>query len=444
MLGVDYGEAAVLAIRRLHKEYEAAIKPFIPGTTRINYSGHVFGVEERINLLNVVMDYWLTAGYWVQLFENKMRRFFKSRDFVFTVSGSSANLLMVASLCANTYGLDRREEDFQGLRPGDEVITPAMTFPTTLAPIVQCGLVPVFVDVDLGTYNVSVERVIEAYGPKVKAVFLPHTLGIPFEADKISQFCKEAGLWLIEDGCDSLGATVNGQLVGTFGALSSLSMYPAHHITSGEGGAVIVNHPRLIRTVRSMMSWGKDCWCDPGKSNTCGKRFGWQLGDLPEGYDHKYIYSNIGYNLKPTDMQGAIAAAQADRIEYIVERRRHNFLRLGDILHKAGAQQRLILPSWPANSVLSPFAFPITIKPDSGLSRDRVVAALEAANIETRTMFGGNILRQPGYRSIPHRVVGDLENTDLVMNNTFFVGVWPGLTDEMIDYLAMKIVKIVK
>lgn len=430
-------------VRQWHDLQEAARRPFVPGQTKINYSGYVFGVEERLNLLSIVLDYWLTAGKWTAEFERKMVAFFGSRDFVFTCSGSAANLIMVASLCANTWATDRRDHwnDLPPLQPGDEVVTTALSFPTTVGPIVQHGLVPVFIDCEVPYYNPSYEQVREAVGPKTKAVFLAHTLGLPFDAAAIRDLCDRCGLWFLEDGCDALGATVDGRLVGTFGAMSSLSMYPAHHITSGEGGAVVVNHPRLKRTVRSMQSWGKDCWCDPGKNDTCGKRFGWQLGDLPLGYDHKYIYSNIGYNLKPTDMQAAVACAQADRIEHIVRRRRQNFFLLRDLLTARGAEDKLVLPRWADNAEPSPFGFPITVKTYRGVDRDRVVAHLESKGIETRTMFGGNILRQPGFKGIKHRVEGTLFETDRVAANTFFVGVWPGLTDEMVGYMVEQIME---
>ena len=442
--GEDIRREMQALMRRYHELSQSPERkrPFEPGKTRINYSAYIFGEEERLNLLDVTLDYWLTAGRWTQEFEAKMKAFFGSRDFVFVNSGSAANLLMVSSLCANTLGDDLRSViDLPRLLPGDEVITPAMTFPTTVAPLVQNGLMPCFVDCELGTYNVDPQMISDAIGPNTTAVLIPHTLGNPCDMHAIADICKHNRLWLLEDGCDVLGGKFDGQLCGTFGAMSSLSMYPAHHITTGEGGAVIVNHPRLKRTVRSMQSWGKDCYCDPGKSNTCGKRFDWELGDLPHGYDHKYIYSNIGYNLKATDMQAAIGCAQADRIPFIVQRRRANFLylyfKLADLVDK------LILPKWDILAEPSPFAFPLTVKSEAGLSRDKITAKLEAANIETRTMFGGNILRQPGYKNIKHRVFGDLKNSDLVMSNTFFVGVHPGLTEEMLDYVAERIRKAV-
>ena len=413
-------------------------KPFVPGETRIGYSRHIFGRAERLNLAEVLADGWLTAGRWTQEFERKMRAFFGSRDLLLVNSGSSANLLMVATLCSpNVAG---------HLNPGDEVIVPALGFPTTLAPIVQCGLVPVLVDVELGTYNPTPLVVWKAINPETKAAFLPHPLGLPFDAIGMLDTCGHAGrrteiqdriIWLLEDGSDALGATFNGRLVGTFGAMSSISHYPAHHISCGEGGSVVVNSPKVTVAARSIMQWGKSCWCEPGKSNTCGKRFDWDVPTLPPHTDHKYQYSNIGYNLKATDMQAAVLCAQADRIQSIVKHRRENFRFLYDKLKDL--EELFILPAIHPLANPSPYAFPLTIRPKSGLSRSNIVAYLEAANIETRPIFGGNMLRQPGFRNIKHRVSGNLENTDYIMGNAFFVGVHPGLTEEMLDYVAGKI-----
>jgi CDP-6-deoxy-D-xylo-4-hexulose-3-dehydrase len=318
------------------------------------------------------------------------------------------------------------------LRPGDEVITPAVTFPTTVAPIVQCGLVPVFVDSELRTYNVDPSLLEGAISPRTRAMMIPHTLGNPFALDVVTELAREHDLYLIEDSCDALGATWDGRRVGTFGDLASLSFYPAHQMTMGEGGAVIVNQARYQRIVRSVRDWGRDCWCAPGENNTCGKRFGWQLGDLPAGYDHKYVYSHIGLNLKPTDLQAAIGVAQLERVPGFVDARRRNFATL-----YAGLEQfsdRLLLPVTDPRAEASWFGFPITAK--DGVSRQSLVRWLETGNIETRTVFGGNVLRQPGYRNIEHRVFGSLERSDRIMEDTFFVGVHPGLTDEMLDYVV--------
>jgi CDP-6-deoxy-D-xylo-4-hexulose-3-dehydrase len=298
----------------------------------------------------------------------------------------------------------------------------------------------VFVDCEVGTYNVDPSAIADAIGPRTRAIFAPHTLGIPFDVDAVVAIAAEHALWLIEDGCDALGATWDGKLVGTFGAMSSLSFYPAHHITMGEGGGVVVNHPRLKKVVRSLRDWGRDCWCDPGEFDTCGKRFGWQLGNLPAGYDHKYIYSNVGYNLKATDMQAAIGLAQTDRIDAVVEARRANFRRYQAGL--AGLEDALMLPRINPRANPSPFGFPITVR--EGVDHGRFVAALEAANIETRQVFGGNVLSQPAFIDTPRRIHGDLAGSDRIMRDTIFIGVWPGMTPEMVEYVIATITDFVR
>jgi CDP-6-deoxy-D-xylo-4-hexulose-3-dehydrase len=313
------------------------------------------------------------------------------------------------------------------------VITPATTFPTTLAPIVQNNLVPVFVDVEIGTYNADIAQVEAAVGPRTRALMLPHTLGNVFDLDRVTELCRKRGLRLVEDACDALGSRWNGKAVGTFGDFGTISFYPAHHITMGEGGAVVTDHPPLGRVARSVRDWGRDCWCAPGASDTCHRRFGWKLGDLPEGYDHKYIYSHIGYNLKPTDLQAAAGLAQIGKLPAFIEARKRNFRRLYEGLQDL---PDLILPRWDQRADISWFAFPVTVRPEAPFSRGDLVAHLESMKIATRMVFAGNLLRQPAYRKIPRRVVGDLPNTDLVMNHTFFVGVYPGLTDPMIDFVV--------
>jgi len=407
-------------------------KPFEPGKTRITYSGRVYDEQEMLNLVDSALDFWLTAGPYADKFERKMCQFFNSRDFILVNSGSSANLLMVATLCSTELRRYLRPIDLPPLQPGDEVITPVVTFPTTLAPITQNRLVPVFVDCEVGTYNVNPELIEDAIGPKTRAIFVPHTVGNPCDMGIIMDVARRHDLWVLEDGCDALGATFDEQLVGTFGAMSSLSFYPAHHITMGEGGGVVVNHPRLKKTARSIRDWGRDCWCDSGKFNTCGKRFGWQLGELPLGYDHKYIYSNVGYNLKVTDLQAAIGLAQTKKIGQFVQSRRHNFWRLYEGLKPL--EDYLILPKIDPRANPSPFGFPITVR--EGIDRNQLIQHLEAANIETRLVFGGNILRQPGFMHIERRVPGSLEQSDVIMRDTLFVGVYPGLTEEMIDYVV--------
>jgi CDP-6-deoxy-D-xylo-4-hexulose-3-dehydrase len=414
------------AVRRYHAVAHAR-EPWAPFKGRVNYSGRVFGAEELTNLVDASLDFWLTLGPWGDLFESRMRDWMGARDFVSVNSGSTANLAAVMTLTA--------AETERPLRPGDEVITPAVTFPTTLAPIVHAGLVPVFVDCEVGTYNVDPALLAGAISPKTRAIMVPHTLGVPCDLDVIMELARRHGLYVVEDCCDALGATWRGRKVGTFGDLATVSFFPAHQMTTGEGGGVFVNTVRLARVARSVRDWGRDCWCAPGEANTCGKRFGWQLGELPRGYDHKYIYSNLGYNFKPTDLQAAIGVAQLERLPGFVAARRRNFDRLYAALEPY--QDRLILPTRDPRSEPSWFGFTLTVR--EGVSKAALVAWLETANIETRQVFAGNILRQPGYRGIAHRVHGTLERSDRVMRDTFFVGVYPGLTDEMLDFVAARI-----
>lgn len=414
---------------KVRRYYELVHKPreFVPFKTRVQYSGRVFGEQEMTNLVDSALDFWLTMGPYGELFESRMKRFFGARDFVLVNAGSTANLAAVLAL------LSQQLPD--PLKPGDEVITPAVTFPTTLAPIVHSGLVPVFVDCEVDTYNINPHLLEGAISEKTRAIMIPHTLGIPCDMDIICQLVKEHNLYLVEDSCDALGSTFRDRPVGTFGDLATLSFFPAHHITVGEGGGVIVNNPRLARIVRSVRDWGRDCWCAPGEANTCGKRFGWQLGELPKGYDHKYIYTNIGYNFKPTDMQAAIGVAQIDRIPDFIAKRRQNFMRLYQGLEPY--QDYLILPRLDPRANPSWFAFPITVK--NGLRRQDLVQWLENANIETREIFGGNILKQPGYQQVARRIYGTLEQSDRVMEDSFFVGVYPGMTEEMIEFIMDRI-----
>ncbi|MBI4436390.1 MAG: lipopolysaccharide biosynthesis protein RfbH [Candidatus Omnitrophica bacterium] len=398
-------------------------KPFVPFKSRVQYSGRVFGEEEMVNLTDSALDFWLTLGVYGDLFEQKMKLFFGSKDFVLVNSGSTANLTVVMALCSRQ--LERP------LKAGDEVITPAVTFPTTLTPLVHSGLIPVFVDCNVGTYNISPSLIEGAISDKTRAIFVPHTLGNPCDMDILCDIVRRHNLYLIEDTCDALGSTFRGKLVGTFGDLATLSFFPAHHITMGEGGGVIVNNARLARIVRSVRDWGRDCWCAPGESNTCGKRFGWQLGDLPRGYDHKYIFSNLGYNFKPTDLQASIGVAQAERIPDFVEKRHRNFRQFYKALEPY--QSYLILPTLDPRSDPSWFGFPITVT--NGLSRAKLVQWLENANIETRQIFGGNILKQPGYQGISARIHGTLEQSDRIMRDSFFIGVYPGLTDDMLQHV---------
>jgi CDP-6-deoxy-D-xylo-4-hexulose-3-dehydrase len=342
-------------------------------------------------------------------------------------SGSSANLVALSALTSPKLG-DRQ------LKPGYEVITVAAGFPTTVNPIFQNRLVPVFLDVTLPTYEIDVSRLEEAYSPKVKAVMIAHTLGNVFNLDAITAFCKKYNLWLVEDCCDALGSTYKGRKVGTFGDIATVSFYPAHHITMGEGGAVMTDKPALQVIIDSFRDWGRDCWCEPGKDNTCGKRFEWQLGSLPCGYDHKYTYSHVGYNLKATDMQAALGLSQIAKLPHFIERRKENFTYLKKLLQPLEAY--LMLPVAGENSDPSWFGFPIAVKTDAPFSRDQLTHALESNKIGTRLVFAGNLLRQPAYEGYEHRVVGDLKNTDFVMNQVFWIGVYPGLTTEMLDFIA--------
>lgn len=428
----DPAQLKAQILKMVQQYYQVAHQPklFEPGKTKINYSGRVYDEREMVNLVDSSLDFWLTAGPYGDKFESKLRQFFNSRDFILVNSGSSANLLMVSTLCSPELK-SNRDSDLQPLEPGDEVITPAVTFPTTLAPILQNRLIPVFVDCEVGTYNINPYLIEEAIGPRTKAIFIPHTVGNPCNMEVIMEVAQRHQLWVLEDSCDALGATFNNQLVGTFGAMASLSFYPAHHMTMGEGGGVVVNQGRLKKTVRSLRDWGRSCWCPPGVSDSCGKRFNWQSGELPYGYDHKYIYSNIGYNLKVTDMQAAVGLAQTDKVEKFIEARRRNFWHLYEGLKPL--QDYLILPTIEPQANPSPFGFPITVR--KGIERFELVKHLEAAKIETRLVFGGNILRQPGFMNIERRVHGSLEQSDIIMNRTLFIGVYPGLTEEMIDYV---------
>lgn len=406
----------------LHHQAARPERQFEPLRSRISYSGRVFGSEEVVSAVDAVLDFWLTLGPRGDDFERTLRDWFGASDAVFVNSGSSANLTAMLTLTS-----DRCPDR---LRPGDEVVTPAVTFPTTLAPVVQCGLVPVLVDCDIGTYNADITTLEAAISPKTRCLLLPHTLGNPYDMDGVMELVRAHDLVLVEDNCDAFGARFGGQPTGSFGTLATLSFYPAHHITTGEGGAVIVNDRRLDRVVRSVRDWGRDCWCAPGESNTCGRRFGCQLGELPYGYDHKYIYSTLGYNFKPTDIQAAIGTVQLARLPEFLARRRHNFDRL-----YAGLKQfdQLVLPRSLPRAEPAWFGFPVTVQ--EGTSKDLLVQWLERRNIETRQVFAGNILRQPAYRDIQCRVPAPLTNSDRVMRDTFFIGVYPGLSNEMIDFV---------
>jgi CDP-6-deoxy-D-xylo-4-hexulose-3-dehydrase len=419
--------------RKVHAPAQS--EPFVAGKTRVNYAGRVFDQQELVNLVDSSLDFWLTAGRYAEEFSGKLEDFYEVSDVILTNSGSSSNLLAVSALTAESLG-DRR------LVAGDEVITVAAGFPSTVAPIVQNRLTPVFLDVEIGTYNIDVSRLEEALSSKTKAVFLAHTLGNPFNLDAVRAFTERHGLWLIEDNCDALGSRYRGKLTGTFGHIATGSFYPAHHITTGEGGCVMTDDPALARILRSFRDWGRDCYCESGESNTCGCRFTKQYGTLPKGYDHKYVYSHIGYNMKMTDMQAAVGAAQMDKLASFTDRRKENFRLLTEGL--GGLEDFFILPRATEHSDPSWFAYILTLREGLPFSRVELAQHLDENLIETRGLFAGNLLRQPGYMGIEHRVVGTLDNTDTIMNNTLFMGVFPGLTPAKINYVTEKIRAFVK
>ena len=421
-LDLKIGQLVADALTELH-----SVKEFLPGETNIPVTGKVFGKEELSAAVQASLDFWLTSGPYTEKFESRFAKTVGMRHAFMVNSGSSANLLALTSLTSPKHG-DR------ALRAGDEVLTVAAGFPTTVTPILQNNLIPVYVDVDLETYVANGEALESAIGPKTKAIMMAHTLGNPFNLDLVQKLAEKHNLWLIEDSCDALGGTYRGQTLGSFGDLSTFSFYPAHHITTGEGGAVLskkVTHKTIIESFRD---WGRDCWCAPGCDNTCLKRYGWQLGELPEGYDHKYTYSHLGYNLKSGDIQAAIGLAQLDRLEKFIEIRRRNWNYLQDNLTEL--QDRMILPRALEESDPSWFGFAITVRKNACKSRNEIVKELNERKIATRLLFGGNLLRQPAFENTPRRVIGELKNTDIVMNDTFWIGVWPGLTLEMLDYVV--------
>ena len=403
---------------------------FIPGVSPVPVSGKVIDGSDVSAVVDSALDAWFTTGRFAETFERDLARFVGVRSASLVNSGSSANLVALSALTSPKLG-DRR------LHPGDEVITVAAGFPTTVNPIFQNRLVPVFVDVAVPGYEIDVRQLETARSDRTRAVFLAHTLGNVFDLDAVCAFTRKHNLWLIEDCCDALGSTYKGRNVGTFGDIATLSFYPAHHITTGEGGAVLTDKPSLQVLIESFRDWGRDCWCDPGKDNTCGKRFEWQLGSLPCGYDHKYIYSHIGYNLKATDMQAALGASQLTKVPEFIARRKANFDHLKSAL--AGLEEYLILPQATAHSDPSWFGFPIGVREDAPFRREDLTRELEASKIGTRLLFGGNLLRQPAYQDCTYRVAGELRNTDFVMSNVFWVGIYPGLRAPMLDFVAKTI-----
>jgi CDP-6-deoxy-D-xylo-4-hexulose-3-dehydrase len=401
--------------------------PFVPGQTRVHYAGRVYDERELMAAVDACLEFWLTAGPRAAVFEQRLAEYVGVGRALAVNSGSSANLLAVAAPCSR-----RRERP---LRPGDEVITAAVGFPTTVAPILQNSLVPVFVDCQLGTYNLDPEQLEPALSERTRAIFVAHTLGNPADMGPVMELARARGLHVIEDVCDALGATYDDRMVGSFGDLATLSFYPAHHMTTGEGGAVLVDDPQLARIAQSLRDWGRDCWCRHNSPPTgaCGRRFEWRISGVEEPYDHRYLFSEIGYNLKMTDVQAAIGLAQLDKLPDFVAARQHHFVRLYEGLKPY--EESLLLPTWSERAEPSWFAFPVTIRPDAPFSRRDLTTFLEERNVETRALFAGNILRQPGYQDIPHRVVGNLSNSDLVLRSTFFVGVFPGMDDARISYM---------
>ena len=402
------------------------VKPFVALESTVPVSGKVLDAEDMRSLVDSSLDFWLTTGRFAVDFERQFARYFGVRAAMLVNSGSSANLVALTSLTSHKLGARR-------LRPGDEVITVATGFPTTVNPIIQNQLVPVFLDVTLPTLQVDVSQLEAALSEKTRAIMIAHTLGTPFDLRAVSEFAKKHNLWLVEDCCDALGGTFEGKKIGTFGDLATFSFYPAHHITMGEGGCVLTDSPMLKTLVESFRDWGRDCWCDPGKDNTCGKRFEWQLGELPCGYDHKYTYSHIGYNLKLTDMQAAIGLSQLKKLPRFIEARRNNFARLHAGMQDL--QDYFILPEATPGSDPSWFGFPLTVRKESPIQRESIIRSLESKKINTRLVFAGNLLRQPAYQGIKHRRISDLATSDLVMTQSFWVGVFPGLGNEQIDHI---------
>ena len=415
----------ILGLVQAFYEETHADETFVPGETAVPVSGRVFNGDEMRLLVDASLDFWLTTGRYADQFEKEFANYMGVRHAMLCNSGSSANLLALSALTS-----PKLEE--RALKPGDEVITVAAGFPTTINPIVQNQLTPVFLDVEMGTYNVDTAHLEEAITPQTKAIMIAHTLGNPFDLDTVMEVANKHDLWLIEDNCDAVGARYNGRLTGSFGHLSTVSFYPAHHITMGEGGCVLTKNAQLKKLVESFRDWGRDCWCAPGVANTCGKRFDWQLGDLPEGYDHKYIYSHVGYNLKLTDMQAAVGVAQLKKLPQFIAARQRNWQQLYDGLKQF--ENFLILPEATPNSDPSWFGFLLSVRPDTPFTRNELVRYLEENHVATRLLFSGNITRQPAYQDIDYRVVGDLKNTDFVMNQTFWIGVYPKLTPQMIEY----------
>jgi CDP-4-dehydro-6-deoxyglucose reductase, E1 len=407
-------------------EQQHSEKEFVPGKSKIDYAGRVFDYKEITNLIDSALEFWLTSGRYAAKFEKEFAEFLGLKFCSLTNSGSSANLLALSSLTSHKLGTRK-------VIPGDEVITTACGFPTTLNPIIQNNLFPVFIDIEIGSYNIKADDIESAITEKTKVIFIPHTLGNPANLNKILKVVKKYKLWFIEDNCDALGSKYAGKNTGGFGHISTFSFYPAHHITMGEGGALCTNDPELRDIINSFRDWGRDCWCEPGHDNTCGKRFSQKFSELPFGYDHKYVYSHIGYNLKLTDMQAAIGVEQLKKLPAFIEKRKHNFKFLYNNLKKY--EKYFILPNWENESDVSWFGFPIFVKNNAPFTRDEVVNFLENSKVATRMLFGGNLIKQPAYENIKYRINNDLSNTDLVMKNLFWIGVYPGIGMDELNYM---------
>ena len=420
----------ILQLVEQYGELNIDNSPFKGGVSTVPPSGKIIGGNELRMMTDAVLDGWLTTGRFNEQFEKKLSNYLGVKHAITTNSGSSANLLAFTALTSPRLG-------GRSIKPGDEVITVAAGFPTTVNPIIQNNCIPVFVDVDISTYNINTAQLEEAYSEKTKAVMIAHTLGNPYNLKAVKAFTEKHNLWLIEDCCDALGSEYDGKKVGTFGDIGTLSFYPAHHITMGEGGAVFTSNDQLKKLIESFRDWGRDCYCEPGKDDTCKKRFSWKLGELPQGYDHKYTYSHLGYNLKITDMQAACGLAQLDRVDGFIQSRKDNFNYLTNKLQSV--TDYLTLPQATENSDPSWFGFPITIKSNAGTDRITLLKYLNQNNIGTRLLFAGNITKQPYFNDIEYRIVSELENTNIIMNNTFWIGVFPGITEEMMDFVVEKI-----
>ena len=429
-MGAYLDEDLVLEVKALASQGMRALHPpvnFVAGETSIPVTGKVFGTTEIENAIKASLDFWLTSGPYSEEFETRFAKLVGMRHAFMVNSGSSANLLALTSLTSPKLGK-------RALRPGDEIITVAAGFPTTVTPILQNGLIPVYVDIDLGSYVINEEALVQAISPKTRGIMMAHTLGNPFNLHLVSELAKKHDLWVVEDSCDALGGTYMNQNLGSFGDLSTFSFYPAHHITTGEGGAVLTKKAAHKVLVESFRDWGRDCWCPPGCDNTCLKRYDWKLGELPDGYDHKYTYSHLGYNLKSGDIQAAIGLAQLNRLSSFTEARRQNWSRLLEGL--SDLSEYILLPFPTEHSNPSWFGFAMTVNDNCPLTRNEIVQALNERKIGTRLLFAGNLLRQPAFAGTPRRTVGELKNTDRVMKDTFWIGVWPGLTIQMIDYMV--------